>query len=286
VNDSASPTTDVPEGPTAVADDDDFLDSGMYDAAGAPGSRHGNGPADAVGSSDADDRVAEASGSGGFSGVRPYGEGTAPGSPAGWKSALRPAALLAAGVVAGVVAVAAWHSSQSTTPLPNPAAAQGQFPGGGQGPNGQLPNGQQLQNGQVPNGQGPNGQGPNGAPGFGGPGFGGRNGEQHVNGTATAVGALTITVHLASGGTATYTVVASSEIVKNGAPVSLSAVKVGDAVFLHVYPLNGKTVVERLFDGLPGPGPGAGPGSGPGGAPGDGSGQNTGNTDSGTTTNT
>jgi hypothetical protein len=193
----------------------------------------------------------------------PYGAAAAgTGRLAGWNAALRPAAWLAAGVVAGAVVVAAWHSSNSTAPLANPAAAQGQPPNG-QGPGGQFPNGQapngQFPNGHAPNGQAPNGQVPNGAPGYGSPGFGGpgfggsqrfgRVGEQHVNGTVTAVGASSVTVRLANGSTATYAVIASSDIVKNGAPASLSAIKVGDTVFLHVYPLNGRTVVEHLFAG-------------------------------------
>ena len=56
-----------------------------------------------------------------------------------------------------------------------------------------------------------------------------------------------MTIRLASGSTATYAVIASSDIVKDGVRVSLSAIKVGEAVFLHVYPLNGRTVVEHLF---------------------------------------
>jgi hypothetical protein len=244
VTNSANPATGTPDGgPAATPDDaatsdpaasdDDFLDSGLYGAAGA-----GAGAGDGAGAHSV--------------------------SPSGWTGTVRPAAWLAAGVVAGTVAVAAWHSSQTTTPLANPAAAQGQLPNG-QAPNGQVPNG------QVPNGQAPNGQAPNGGPGFGGPGTGGpgfggtgpggRAGEQRVNGTVTTVTTSSVTVRLANGSTATYGVVASSDIVKNGARVSLSAIKPGDAVFLHVYPLNGHTVIEHLFAGPP---PSSGPGTGPG----------------------
>lgn len=175
----------------------------------------------------------------GESAAPPYGVPERP----SWKTAARPAAWLAAGAIAGAVVVAAWHSSQTSSPSANPAAAQGRLPNGQGGPPGQLPNGQL-----------PNGQLPGGAPG-GGPGFGGRAGEQHVSGTVTAVGASSVTVRLADGTTATYAVLASSDIVKDGARVSLSAIKVGDAVFLHVYPENGKTVVERLFAGAPPPAP-------------------------------
>lgn len=164
----------------------------------------------------------------------------------GWKAALRPAAWLATGLVAGAVVVAAWHSSQTSSVPTNPAAAQGQLPNG-QGPGGQLPNNGQAPRGQAPGGQAPGGQAP---PGLGGgPGFGGRPGEQRVSGTVTAVGTSTVTVRLANGSTPTYAVIASSDIAKNGARVPLSSIKVGDAVFLHVYPSNGQTVVEHLFAG-------------------------------------
>ena len=202
-----------------ATDDGDFLDSGVH---GEPDASS-DGPA--------------------------YGVPT-PGAngASGWTAAVRPAAWLAAGAVAGAVVVAAWHSSQTSSVPTNPAAAQGQFPNG-QGPGGQGPGGQGP-SGQLPNGQGPNGQLPGGPPGFaGGPGFGGRDGEQRVNGTVTAVGSSSVTVKLASGTTATYAVIGSSDIVKNGARVSLSSIKVGDAVFLHVYPSNGQTVVEHLFAG-------------------------------------
>jgi len=116
-------------------------------------------------------------------------------------------------------------------------------------PNGQLPNGA-APNG-VPGYGGPRGSGPGfgGPPGFDGPGPGGRTGEQHVFGTVTAVGSSSVTVRLANGSTSTYAVLASSDIVKDGTRVPLSAIKVGDAVFLHVYPSNGRTVVEHLFAG-------------------------------------
>lgn len=53
-----------------------------------------------------------------------------------------------------------------------------------------------------------------------------------------------------SRGTATCSVTSTSEIVRNGQAAALSAVQVGDAVFLHVYPdTSGQTVVERLYAG-------------------------------------
>lgn len=240
---------------------DDFLDSGLY--AGVPSGADVPSGAEAPSGADVP--------SGGE--VAGDGDGGRGGGLTAnrWKSAVRPTAWLAAGVVIGAVTVAAWHSSQTTTPLASPAAAQGQLPGGGQAPGG----GQPPDGAQAPNGQGPNGQAPNGAPGFGGPGGprapggpgagrpgfgaagpGGRAGEQHLNGTVSTVGSSSVTVRLANGSTATYGVIASSDIVKNGARVSLSAIKPGDAVFLHVYPVNGHLVVEHLFAGPPPASPG------------------------------
>ena len=98
----------------------------------------------------------------------------------------------------------------------------------------------------------------------GGPG-GGVAGEQHIQGTVAATGASTVTVKATGGTTGTYTVDASSQIEVNGQSATLSAVKVGDTVLVHVYPSSsGTMLVERLFDGdLPAGGPdGFGPPSG------------------------
>ncbi len=230
----------------------DFLDSGMYD--------------ETAGTDESDPSVPAPS-----SGFAPYGA-PANATVAIWKSALRPAAWLAAGVVAGAVVVAAWHSSQSSSAsVANRTAAQGQLPNG-QAPNGQGPNGGAPNAGPGVGGPGfggaeggPGFGGPGfGGPGFGGPGFGGpgdgRNGEQHVAGTVTATSTSSVTVRLTNGAIATYDATASSDIVKNGKRVSLSAIKVGDAVFLRVYPSNGRIVVERLYAGdheYPGDGAGA-----------------------------
>jgi hypothetical protein len=91
------------------------------------------------------------------------------------------------------------------------------------------------------------GQPPAGAPGAG---FGGRAGEQHIAGTLTAVGSSSVTVQ-SSSGTATYTVDAGTQIVRDGAPATLSQLRAGDAVFLHVYPASsgGRLHVERIFAG-------------------------------------
>jgi Domain of unknown function (DUF5666) len=94
----------------------------------------------------------------------------------------------------------------------------------------------------------------------GGPG-GGVAGEQRLQGTITAKTDSSITVKATTGSTATYTVNATSQIEVNGQNASLSDVKVGDSVFVHVYPsASGAMLVERLFDGaLPSGGPGVGP---------------------------
>ena len=161
-------------------------------------------------------------------------------------SAASPVLWLIGGVAAGAVIVLAWHSSGSgtTTGPQGNAAAASQLPGA----NGQLPGGQ-LPNGQVPNGAAPNGtQGqPRGQAPLGG-GFGGRAGEQHLLGSISAVGPSTLTVRTSVGMTA-YPISSNTQIVKNGQPASLSSLSPGDTVLLHVYPLNGKTFVERVIDG-------------------------------------
>jgi hypothetical protein len=78
--------------------------------------------------------------------------------------------------------------------------------------------------------------------------IGGIAGEQHVQGAVTAKTSSTVTVG-SSSGTATYSVDSTSEIVRDGQPATLSEVKVGDAVLVHVYPSSGRMLVERLFAG-------------------------------------
>lgn len=121
--------------------------------------------------------------------------------------------------------------------------------------------------GQGQNGQGQNGQGQNGQDFRGGPpqgGFGGVEGEERIQGTVTGTTASSVTVKSSGGGTATYAVNSTSQIVANGQLGSLSDVKVGDTVFLHVIPRSsgdatGDKVVERLFVGtMPQGGPGYG----------------------------
>jgi hypothetical protein len=92
----------------------------------------------------------------------------------------------------------------------------------------------------------------NAAVAFAGPnGFrGGVAGEQHIQGTVSAKTATTVTVKSSGGTTATYTVNATTEIVRDGRAATLSAVAVGEPVLVHVYPSSsGRMLVERLFAG-------------------------------------
>lgn len=101
-----------------------------------------------------------------------------------------------------------------------------------------------------------------GAPGGAG-GPGGLDGERHVQGTVTGTNATSVTVK-SSSGTATYTVNALTQIVRNGRTASLSSIQAGDPVLVHVYPgSSGQMLVERLFAGTSASG---GDGFGPPGA--------------------
>jgi hypothetical protein len=142
--------------------------------------------------------------------------------PAGYRTAAKTAALVAAGLlVGGGVVFAAVHPSGPSSGSNANAAARG--------------------NGSIGTGSGQ---------GFaGGPPGGGIAGEQHIQGTLTAKTDSAITVR-SSTGTATYLVNATTEIVRDGQSTTLAAVKVGDSVFVHVYPSSsGQMLVERLFAG-------------------------------------
>ena len=83
-------------------------------------------------------------------------------------------------------------------------------------------------------------------------------GERHVQGTISAVGASSVTVRTTSG-TTTYTVGSSTQIMRNGAPATLTELKVGDPVEVHVLPASsgGTPQLERILAGaLPQGGPG------------------------------
>lgn len=105
----------------------------------------------------------------------------------------------------------------------------------------------------------------------------GIDGEQHVQGTLTAIGASSITVEAATGAH-TYQVTGTTEIMNNGKAATLSQLKTGTQVLVHVYPATSgnQLLVERLFAGtLPAFGDGRGPGGHPSdgdGGPGDGDG--------------
>lgn len=132
------------------------------------------------------------------------------------------AGLLAAGAVLGGIVVSSTHDNSTTTTSPTGFAV----PGGA------------FQGGPP---QGGTGQG-----GFGG----GLGGEQHVTGTLVSVGSSTVTVRTTSG-TSTYLVTSSTEIVRNGHTVALSALQADDPVLVHVYPAgsSAQLTVERLFAG-------------------------------------
>jgi hypothetical protein len=167
------------------------------------------------------------------------------GRPEGRRTLLTGSALAAAGLVAGAVGTfAIGHHGSGVTTLRNASSTSQQGPAS-------IPGFRQgLQDGTLPGG-------------------GGMDGEQRLEGTLTAVGSSSVTVKTTSG-TSTYTVTASSQLVRNGESATLAELMTGDPVLLHVYPVNGKTVVERLFAGtmargsFPG-GPGAPGGFAPGG---------------------
>ena len=112
-------------------------------------------------------------------------------------------------------------------------------PGAG-GAQGGVQGGQGLQGG----GQGLQGGGQGLQGGAGGQGLGG---EQHVIGTLTAVSGSKVTVRTSSG-SATYQLVAQTQIVRDGALASASDLRAGDRVLVHVFPANGSDgVLERLI---------------------------------------
>jgi hypothetical protein len=84
----------------------------------------------------------------------------------------------------------------------------------------------------------------------------------------TAKTATSVTVK-SSSGTATYTVNATTQIIRNGQAATLADVEVGDPVQVHVYPSSsGQMLVERLLAGSSASGGDFGPpGSGTSGGP-------------------
>src|SRR3954471_105263 len=144
--------------------------------------------------------------------------------------------LFAAGAVAGGLVVGALngfgtHDANTALVTQNGQAA-GAPGAAGQGQAGQGQQGQQ-------------GIGPGGLGGVGGQG--GAGDEQHITGTVTAVSGSSLSVKSA-GGTATYTIVAQTQIVRGNALADASAIKTGDTVLVHVFPAQGSDgVLERVF---------------------------------------
>jgi len=85
--------------------------------------------------------------------------------------------------------------------------------------------------------------------GLGSAGGVGRDGEQHVNGTLTAVSGTSITVKTTAGATSSYPVTSQTEVLKDGTRSTVSALKTGDIVSVHVLTSGSSPVVERIFAG-------------------------------------
>jgi hypothetical protein len=142
----------------------------------------------------------------------------------------RAAGLGVAGLLAGIIGVTAMQAASGGTPSPatDTTTAQGALQGQG------APAGGPGFNGRPPGG--------------GGSGFAG---EQRLMGTLTAIGTASVTVQT-DDGTSTYAVTGATDIERNGEPVALSALKVGDAVLVHVLPSGSGYVAERVLAGASG----------------------------------
>jgi hypothetical protein len=151
---------------------------------------------------------------------------------------LKGVGIVATGLVAGAIGIAAIQGSPSATN----AASTTNTPPGGAG----------FRQGGPP----------------GGPG-GGIAGESRVVGTITSVGSSSITVKGSDGTSTTVPVNGTTQIIRNGSVSSLSSLKSGDQVLVHVIPSGTGTVAERILAGssatMGGPG---GFGGRPGGAQG------------------
>jgi hypothetical protein len=172
--------------------------------------------------------------------------------------------LVAAGLVAGVVGTFALSHHGSSTTTFQPVGNQVQQ---GQGGLGGLPPGMQNGTTQQQQGSGTLQGGPMG--GFGAPG--GMAGEEHVQGTVAGVSGSTLKVTTGSG-TTSYTVSSSTQVLRNGQTATLSQLKTGDPVVVHVITSNGSTFVERVIagtmtQGFPGGPGGFAPGGQSGSAP-------------------
>ncbi|MCW2601621.1 MAG: hypothetical protein JWM02_3450 [Frankiales bacterium] len=133
---------------------------------------------------------------------------------------LKGVGIMATGLVAGAIGVAAMQGSGGATSAASTTnTPQTGFQGGG----------------------------PQG--GFGG---GGVPGQTRVFGTIASVGASSITVKASDGTSTTLAVNGTTEIVRNGATSSLSALKAGDQVVVHAVPSGSSTLAERILAGTSG----------------------------------
>lgn len=157
------------------------------------------------------------------------------------------AGLVVGGLLAGTIGITAVQAATGATRTQQPTSAQQGLPPQG------LP-----QQG-VPPGVAPGTtQGGPPAGRFGGRPGGAVAGEQRVFGTVATVFTNAIAV-TTNGGKITYVVNGATDVRRNGQPITLSALHVGENVFLHVYPVGTAYVAERIFAGTTSFGPGGGP---------------------------
>jgi hypothetical protein len=148
--------------------------------------------------------------------------------------------LFAAGAVSGALVTGiftGWGSNDASALTPATGQSQGSAvqPGAQPPAQGQLPGaGQSGQGGQG----GQSGQAPNG--------LAGRDGEVRLVGALTAVSGSRVTVE-STAGSATYTISSSTRILRNGAVAQASALRVGDAVLVHVFPSSSSDGVLELI---------------------------------------
>ena len=138
---------------------------------------------------------------------------------------LKGVGIVATGLVAGAVGIALLQGSPGTTPAasttPEPQSAFQGGPPGGFGRGGGLP------------------------------------GDSWSVGTIASVGASSITVTAGDGSTTVVPVSGSTEIVREGAPASLAALRSGDQVVFHLVTSGSGPVADRILAGTSVPrGPG------------------------------
>lgn len=143
-------------------------------------------------------------------------------APAKRLSVLKGVGIVATGLIAGAIGVATISSSSSassTTP-------------------------------QGPGAAGQSGQGFRGGPpgGFDG-GPGGRAGETRAFGTLSAIGTSSVTVKSSTGSTTVVPIGSSTGVVRDGVRTTLSSLKVGDRVVVHIVPNGSSTVAEVVLAG-------------------------------------